>query len=108
MTWIACEYLSVKTRKIYDALVWLVQNNEDYKDCDGDQGEVATTDLGDCSIIRVGRKVMALDSHTATVHVDVYDIGFKYNLSATEFLKLGQQHEQPGLHLISKHNLLPE
>jgi len=26
------DHFSVRTRKVYDALVWLIQNNEDYKD----------------------------------------------------------------------------
>src|SRR5207249_9529050 len=28
------DHFSVRTRKVYDVLVWLIQNNEDYKDVD--------------------------------------------------------------------------
>jgi hypothetical protein len=33
------DYFSVRTRKVYDALVWLTQNNEDYKDVTIDHGQ---------------------------------------------------------------------
>jgi hypothetical protein len=33
------DHFSIRTRKVYDALVWLIQNNEDYKDVAIDHSE---------------------------------------------------------------------
>src|SRR5947207_2277722 len=33
------DHFSIRTRKVYDALVWLIQNNEDYKDVMIDRSE---------------------------------------------------------------------
>jgi hypothetical protein len=42
------DHFSVRTRKVYDALVWLIQNNEDYKDVAIDHSEATpATFLGD-------------------------------------------------------------